>query len=511
MTDAPELIPTGGRGMARNTLWNLVGMCTPILIALIAIPFLIRGLGESQFGLLSLVWMLVGYFTLLDMGMGLALTRLVSERIGKGLQEEVPTLFWTACVAMFALGLLGLVVLFSGAQWLAYTGLRIPPEFRHEAFLSFRMVAFCLPLVVMTAGMIGMLESHQRFALINMVRIPIGSFTFVGPLLVLPFSTRLSHVVLVLLAGRVAEFAIYFVSCLKVVPALRRRIRCSLAEVRPLITTGGWITVSNLLIPLMLSLDRFIIGSLLSVRDVAYYATPAEIVVKLLIFPRAWVSVLFPSFAAHFHRRKEETSALFRQSLYWLMAFLWPIVLGIAILAPEGLNLWLGPDFAVQSAPVLRWLICGIFLLCLSWIPFSFLQGIGKPDWAAKVHMVEFPVFLALSVLLTKRIGITGAAMAWVVRAALDLVIMLALARKQAQINRSFARQFVLLCAVALLVTVISVLPQALLARIIVGAALFVVCAAVFWFRILVADERAMLKDTIRSFLVLLRGKRGGA
>ncbi len=74
----------GAKRIARNTTWNIVGMCAPILVALYCIPQMIRGLGQDQFGLLSLVWMLVGYFTILDMGIGRALTRIAAERIGQG-------------------------------------------------------------------------------------------------------------------------------------------------------------------------------------------------------------------------------------------------------------------------------------------------------------------------------------------------------------------------------------------------------------------------------------------
>ncbi|MCZ7592513.1 MAG: oligosaccharide flippase family protein [Kiritimatiellae bacterium] len=66
--------------MAKNTVWNLVGMCAPMAVALFAIPLLIKGLGTERFGLLSLVWMLVGYFGVFDLGLGQALTKFIAEK-----------------------------------------------------------------------------------------------------------------------------------------------------------------------------------------------------------------------------------------------------------------------------------------------------------------------------------------------------------------------------------------------------------------------------------------------
>ena len=78
----------GGRRLARNVFWNLLGVGTPLLVAVVAIPRLIEALGTDRFGVLTLAWMVVGYFGLLDLGLGRALTKLVAERLGKGQDEE---------------------------------------------------------------------------------------------------------------------------------------------------------------------------------------------------------------------------------------------------------------------------------------------------------------------------------------------------------------------------------------------------------------------------------------
>jgi O-antigen/teichoic acid export membrane protein len=68
---------------ARNTAWNLLGMCAPMVVALFAIPLLVEGMGKDRFGLLTLIWMLVGYLGVFDLGLGRALTQTVAQRLGK--------------------------------------------------------------------------------------------------------------------------------------------------------------------------------------------------------------------------------------------------------------------------------------------------------------------------------------------------------------------------------------------------------------------------------------------
>ena len=75
-----------------NSVWNLVGLGLPLLVALVSIPILIRGLGTDRFGILTLAWVVIGYFSLFDLGLGRAVTKLVADRLGAGASERVPAL-----------------------------------------------------------------------------------------------------------------------------------------------------------------------------------------------------------------------------------------------------------------------------------------------------------------------------------------------------------------------------------------------------------------------------------
>jgi O-antigen/teichoic acid export membrane protein len=94
-----------GRLLARNTLINFVGQVIPLAIGVIAIPIIVRGLGTDRFGLLSLAWVVLGYFTIFDLGLGRATTKYVAEALGKGEEEKVPNLVWTTVAIQLILGL----------------------------------------------------------------------------------------------------------------------------------------------------------------------------------------------------------------------------------------------------------------------------------------------------------------------------------------------------------------------------------------------------------------------
>ena len=87
------------------------------------------------------------------------------------------------------------------SPWLVHRALNVPGRCSRETLQSFRLLGLSLPFVITTAGLRGLLEAHQRFGLINALRVPMGVFTFAGPLLVLPFSKSLVPVVATLVAG----------------------------------------------------------------------------------------------------------------------------------------------------------------------------------------------------------------------------------------------------------------------------------------------------------------------
>ena len=201
-------------------------------------------------------------------------------------------------------------------------------------------------------------------------------------------------------------------------------------------------TVSNLVSPLMVSADRFIVGSFVSLAAVSYYATPFEAVTKLLIIPGAITSVLFPAFSTASRIDRARMVKLFRAGMWVLLLSMYPIVFVVITFAPDVLRLWLGSDFAVQSSGVLRWLALGVLMNSMASLPFALLQGVGRSDTTAKIHLAEAPLYLLLMVLLIRHYGIKGAAIAWCVRTALDMSLLYwyASRRPRTSANRSLTK-----------------------------------------------------------------------
>jgi O-antigen/teichoic acid export membrane protein len=249
-----------GRRLAHNAVWSFVGMIAPLLVGLAVIPMLIDGMGKERFGLLAIIWMGVGYFSFFDMGLGRALTKLVAERIGGDRLEELRALIWTALSLIVTMGVVGGVVVSVGAESLIQQVLNVDPKYQYEAIVAFRILGIGLPVVVLTTSLIGLLEAHQRFAAITAVRIPLGVLTFVGPLITLQFSPSLIWVTTVLLLARVVAAVVYYLVASSMRTELKRPQWPDRAHIGPLFHFGGWLTITNIVGPLMVFSTGFSLG-----------------------------------------------------------------------------------------------------------------------------------------------------------------------------------------------------------------------------------------------------------
>src|SRR5437588_3759456 len=113
MTAPPRIGPSflNGRLLAASALWSLAAQVIPAIAGVATIPFIVRGLGVERFGVLTLAWMVIGYFSLFDLGLGRAVTKMAAEFLASTKPSNVDSLVWTAWYLMLGLGIGGTVAL----------------------------------------------------------------------------------------------------------------------------------------------------------------------------------------------------------------------------------------------------------------------------------------------------------------------------------------------------------------------------------------------------------------
>ena len=419
-----------GTLLARNTVLNLAGQVLPLLVALPAIPYIIHRLGVDRFGILSLAWAVLNMSTILDLGLGRATTKFVAEYLGQGKEDQVPSVVWSSLVAQMPLGLVGGILLALFTPVVAGRLLRVPASLVGESETVFYIIAASLPLVLASNPLRGALEAIQRFDLVNYVRIPTSALMFLLPAGAAAWGVRLPGMVLLLTLVRAAMTLAYLILCFRTLPILRRRFSFKGSGIRQLLGYGGWVMVSNLTAPFFLSLDRFMIGALLSVGAVSYYTPPWEIARRTVAFPFSLSSTLFPFFGWHGQRDLDLLCRVSAKACKFILVAMCPITIVLMAFAGDILRLWLGVEFGKQGAVVLEVLAFSFLLNGLSYVPYTAVQGLGRPDWKAKLDVINLLLLGLMFWWLIPVAGINGAAFATLAVTTIDCLTLFWFSRK---------------------------------------------------------------------------------
>ncbi len=451
--------------MRANVALNIAGSIAPFAIALVTIPVLIRGLGAERFGVLGIAWAVLGYFGVLDLGVGQAVTRAVAEQLGAGSAQGAQTTTVTGNTLIVAFGLAAMLILYLSSDLLARWLLTTSPGLEREAASAFRLMALGLPFVFSAGGLRGTLEAHQRFGLVNAIRIPGSALNYAAPLFVLPFSHALPAVVAALICARVAVWIAFLVAVLRVSGARYAPSDWSAAELRSLLRLGGWVSVSNVLGPLMTYLDRFFIGAATSLSAVTYYVASYEVVTRVLLLPGAVAGVLVPSFAGEAVRGAPGVARLFERGQALILALTFPILFVVVFFADRILRAWLGNLVSGESIVVMQVLAVGVLFNGIAMVQSALVLGVGRPDISARLHLVELPLYIAALWFGVTRYGIAGAAAAWSARMIVDYFVLTIPVVRLYPATAGAVRRFSLLLLLAAAVLAGAVAAQAAQAR----------------------------------------------
>jgi len=416
----------GNKAMSikKNTLWNLLGSVAPMLVGIAAIPYIYQHIGIERVGILTIIWALIGYFSAFDFGLGRAITQRIASLAAHKIDEHKINIATTGVLLTVLIGMVGGLVGFAIIELVGVSWVNSAPHLDDEIWFSFLLACLAIPATTATAGLRGILEGEQRFKAINLLKLVLGLSNFLGPVATIAlFGPRLDYTVGSLVVARYVILLGHYLNVKHAVGNAADNI--SREESRRLFHFGGWMTLSNLIGPLMVVADRFLITHVLGAAVVAYYTIPVDLMIRLLVLPAAITTTLFPVFSKNLSV-KNLTNAfdLYKKSMMVIFLMMGAIATCIFFCGKFGLNIWLGPEFAEKSSTVVSVLAIGILFNSMAHIPHAYIQASGDARSTALIHVFESILYLPALYLLMQLYGVLGSALAWMLRAFLDLVVL---------------------------------------------------------------------------------------
>lgn len=487
------------------SLQNFGAQILPAVAALVSIPVLIQRLGTDKFGAISLGLAVVGYFNILDFGLGRALVREVSIRLGNKDFVSIANLFWGASLLLLLIGLFASAATCIASPVLIHGMKKVPAQMQAEGIWFFRILSINLPMILVQSSISAVLMGYQDFKGMNIIRTIYGTLSFAG-LIPLAFVTSdLAWFAISITVMRFVSFLGLMFACYKVAPYLSVPRVLRLRLVAPLLKEGGWMWIITLLAYLFMYSDRFLIGAISGLTSVTIYTTSMDALSKISLIHGAVTVALFPSLARMLITDPKKGELLAYDVAVSILIIVSPILLCASWAAPEWLTLWLGEDIAKQAILISRVICVGLVFNCIANIPFNQLQAAGKSKQVAIAQVFEFFPYMGLLWVLVQKYGVVGAAIAWSIRLSADYFILLAMASKTETANskESFIRKMPLrlmacTCTVAIFVSL--PLPHSLYLRAVGALISCISIGAIFWIFLMGQEFRNQIISRVKTF-----------
>jgi O-antigen/teichoic acid export membrane protein len=194
---------------------------------------------------------------------------------------------------------------------------------------------------------------------------------------------------------------------------------------RRLLRFGGFVTISGVVGPILANLEKLILANRSSLSAVTYYTVPYNLASKVGIVSGSFSSALFPAFSGmHGAGDANRVGRIVLRASQLIMLLIIPITIIMFIYSEELLTVWMGPEFAHRSSATLQILALAMLVNVMAYSPLAAVQALGRPDLAAKFHMIELITHIPLTILLVSLLGIEGAAMAWLIRVMMDTALL---------------------------------------------------------------------------------------
>lgn len=397
----------------RGVVWTAATHAVSLTLTFFVTPILLSGLGAERYGIWSMIVALTGYYGLVNMGIGKANTKYLTQFVATDDEQAVRGVVSTGFFLFCMLALL-VVLLAGGVAWIFPWVFKIggyPAALaRGVILLTGLKVAVDLIGQVFGAG----LTALKRFGLKNLLQTATLVSTGVGMIIVVSAGGGLVAMAVVMLAAHAVAKILEWLLATRLLglpqpsPRAINRITASM-----LFCFGSLETGIQLVRRFTLYGGGLLLGIFVGPAAVAYYTIAESLTRKSLNLGKVMNSVVMP-FASHFDAQADRYALrrLVSLSTRTLLALGLLLVTGVFVFGEAFFRLWIGEEIAEHVYPV----ACILSVAVAIKLPANGMQaaltGIGRMKLLSRIAIAEGVVILLLGLVLTPVLGTIGMACA---------------------------------------------------------------------------------------------------
>jgi O-antigen/teichoic acid export membrane protein len=398
-------------GIALGVTMNWVALVANGLVSFFLTPFVVHRLGNAWYGVWILINSAIAYMATLDLGLRGAVVHFIAKHHAQGDHEASSHTLSAALVIRILMSSLVTVATVLLALFLGRI-LRIPPELEGAArpALLATGISFAFTL---TSGVFGaVLAALQRFDVLAGISMAQSFATALGAVWLLDRGYGIVALAILQLAIALVSTVGLVVLAFAVYPELRIRLtRPSGEMIRKLWNYSFYLFVISIAGQVIYYTDNLVVGAFLSAGAVTFFAIAGRLIEYHRQPGAALAQTLMPV-ASSLDVRGDPAGMLrlLVQGTRVSMLVCWPIEIVLFIRAETFIGLWIGPQYAQISAAILRILLLSNFFIGGNQVSANLTFGTGKHKAFAIWQSAEAVANLVLSIILVRRMGITGVA-----------------------------------------------------------------------------------------------------
>lgn len=410
-----------------GAILSYVVIALNMVVGLAYTPFLIRSLGQSEYGLYSIVYTVISYLTVMDMGFGNSIIIYTARYINQGDKEKQDKLhgmfFLIYCVIGVIATIIGIILFFNVDTLFGNT---MTIEELSKARVMMLILTFNLAITFPLSIFGNIMVAHEKFVLgksVKILQILLQPMMMI-PLLLLGYKA-IAMVIVVTITNIICLLLNTFI-CIKNLNVRLKFKGFDFTLLKEIFAYSFFIFLNQIIDKANWSLGQFLLGSLVGTVATAIYAVSSQLNNMYMNFSTAISNVMLPKITKMEDRKasNNEFTDVFVKTgriQYLLMAL---IITGFVLFGKAFINWWAGPGYEDSY-----------LIACILMIPATIplIQNIGLSILQAKnLYKYRTIIFFGIAILnvvmsipLTKIYGGIGTAIGTAVSLILGQCIIL--------------------------------------------------------------------------------------
>ncbi|MDY5407090.1 MAG: oligosaccharide flippase family protein [Candidatus Cryptobacteroides sp.] len=394
---------------------NYVVIILNTVVGLLYTPYMLRMMGQSEYGLYSLVASVIAYLTVLDLGFGNAIVRYTAKFRAEKKTEEQYEMFGMFFLLYLVIGIIafgiGLGLYFNVGTLFGDTMTAVElGRARIMMLLLVANLAFTFPMSIWGS----IIQAYEDFVFqksLNIFRIILNTAVMIC---LLHFGYKAVAMVVVQTIFNVLTLVLNFIYCRKKlnIHIYFRFKHFHWGFLKEVAIYSFWIFLNAIMDRVYWSTGQFVLGAMVGTAAVAVFAIAIQLEGMYMQFSTAISSVFLPKVTAMVatNRSRKEISDLFIRTgriQYIVLAY---ILSGFIIFGRQFIELWAGAGYSDAYIISLLFFI-PLTVPLIQNLGITILQARNEMKFRSVLYIIIALVSLAMQIVLTRFFGGIGCAM----------------------------------------------------------------------------------------------------